>query len=241
MTVDHGHDDARDLLGAYALNALDADERAAVDALLLRDAGARAELHELEHAAAWLGHAGLRPRAEAWDAISTEVRRDLEVPVVPAPPPNRGRRSPGWRFALAAAAAVLAILVVAGALLTLGDDSKRAPVAVRAERAADRPGARVVTMRAEDGTAGARVIVLPDGSGFVRGTALPPPGARRDFQLWSITPSGPVSAGVLPDGDKWRQFRLADFATALAVTNERAGGSAVPTGTPILSAELARA
>jgi anti-sigma-K factor RskA len=240
MTVDHGHDDARDLLGAYALNALDADERAAVDALLLRDAGARAELHELEHAAAWLGHAGLRPRAEAWDAIATEIRRDLEVPVVPVPPPNR-RPSPGRRFALAAAAAVLAIVAVAGALLTFGDDSTRAPVAVRAERAAERPGARVVTMRAEDGTAGARVIVLPDGTGFVRGTALPPPGARRDFQLWSITPSGPVSAGVLPDGDRWRQFRLADFATALAVTNERAGGSAVPTGPPILSAGLARA
>jgi hypothetical protein len=96
-------------------------------------------------------------------------------------------------------------------------------------------------MRAEDGRAAARVVVLADGTGFVRGTALPPAGPGRVLQLWSITPGGPVSGGVLPEADRWRQFRVADFATALAVTNERAGGSAVPTGPPILSVELARA
>ena len=63
MTPERSANEMRELLGAYALNALDPEERAQVDAFLLSDPEARAELHELEHAAAWLGHASLRPPA----------------------------------------------------------------------------------------------------------------------------------------------------------------------------------
>ena len=77
MTDERSTNEMRELLGAYALNALDPDERAQVEAFLLTDPVARAELHELEHAAAWLGHASLRPPAGAWDAIAAEVARDL--------------------------------------------------------------------------------------------------------------------------------------------------------------------
>jgi uncharacterized protein (TIGR03083 family) len=47
--------DRHTLLGAYALDALDDDEIAAVDALVAEDAGARRELARLRGAAAWIG------------------------------------------------------------------------------------------------------------------------------------------------------------------------------------------
>jgi uncharacterized protein (TIGR03083 family) len=47
--------DPRTLLGAYALDALDAEEAAAVEALIADDAGADRELHRLRGAAAWIG------------------------------------------------------------------------------------------------------------------------------------------------------------------------------------------
>jgi uncharacterized protein (TIGR03083 family) len=47
--------DARELLGAYALDALDESEAHAVEALVAEDADARHELHRLRGAAAWIG------------------------------------------------------------------------------------------------------------------------------------------------------------------------------------------
>jgi anti-sigma factor RsiW len=77
------------LLGAYALDALDADDRARVDAYLERDAAARAEVDELRETAASLALAA-RPSLDAppelWEriagAIAAERRR----------PPDAGRR-----------------------------------------------------------------------------------------------------------------------------------------------------
>jgi uncharacterized protein (TIGR03083 family) len=47
--------DAHELLGAYALDALDDDEARAVEALVAEDAAASRELHRLRGAAAWIG------------------------------------------------------------------------------------------------------------------------------------------------------------------------------------------
>jgi hypothetical protein len=241
MTPPPNSEEVRDLLGAYALNALDPEERAQVDALLLTDASARAELHELEHAAAWLGHASLRPRADAWNAIAVEIGRDSETPAAPAPTPIRVRRRPAPRVILAAAAAVVIAVAGIAAVVTLADrDAGRAPVAARARAAAREDTARLVTLRSADGRWSARVVVLPDGTGFVRGTAMPEPARGRDLQLWSVTAAGPVSAGVLRDATAWHEFRAARAATAFAVTDEPRGGSRAPTGPPVVSGELGR-
>lgn len=231
-------EELRELLGAYALNAIDADERAQVDALLLTDADARAELHELEHAAAWLGHASLRPRAAAWDEIAAEVARDPETPAAPDPTPIRVRRHPASRRLLAIAATVLiAVAGVAGVVALASRDDGKAPVAARAAAAARRSDARLVALRSPDQPWAARVVVLPDGTAYIRAHDMPAPGAGRELQLWSVTPSGPVSAGAM-HGTQWQQFRAAPGATAFAVTNEPQGGSRVPTTTPLVSGDV---
>lgn len=70
MKVPMDDDEVRGLLGAYALDALDAPEVAAVEALLGRDEHAAAEADRLRDAAAWIG---------ATEAMAPphEVRSDL--------------------------------------------------------------------------------------------------------------------------------------------------------------------
>jgi hypothetical protein len=69
---------------------------------------------------------------------------------------------------------------------------------------------------------------------------LPPLRSGRDYQLWLITPAGPVSAGTFrpsPEGQALVQatYPLApDSLKAVAVTEEPAGGLPKPSGTPLI-------
>ena len=250
LTPEPTADELRELLGAYALDALDPDERAQVDALLLEDPSARAELHELQHAAAWLGHASLRPPESAWAAIANEVERDLAAGGAPAPTTSEdaplapvrtlpARREPRRmsRVLVAAAAALVLIIGAAGVFALTNDQSSPDPAAAQYAAALRNPSAHEVTLTSKQGTASARAVVLPNGTGYIGDASLPELRSGRDFQLWSITPHGAVSAGVIRDGSVHR-FKVADQASALAVTNEPAGGRAQPTGPVVVSGSL---
>jgi anti-sigma-K factor RskA len=240
MTSPPSHEELRELLGAYALGALDADEREEVDALLLTDADARAELHELEHATAWLGHASLRPSTRAWDVIAAAIVDGADPADSGDPAPARARSRWAPRL-LAAAAVALLVAVGAGGLVLIDRSPGTGTVAERARDALAAADARRVQLSSPDGRWSARAVVLPDGTGYVHGGDMPPVGPGRDLQLWSITPGGPVSAGLMPAAGGWHEFDAPGSATALAVTSERTGGSAVPTGTPVVTGELAPA
>ena len=255
MTFEQTPDEVRELLGAYALGALDPEERAQVDALLLSDATARAELHELEQAAAWLGHASLRPPTSAWDAIAAEVRPDaatetpteLAIPVpapapveeLPAPTPIRSRSDRRFSRLLVAAAAVLVLAIGALGVFTIVDRSSSSDtITSRYEAALRNPKAKVTTLRSQDGQYTARAVVLQNHTGYLADASMPELAAGRDYQLWSITPDGPVSVGLMRGDPDVRRFKVVDSTTALAVTNEPRGGSPAPTGTPVVSGDL---
>ena len=107
-----------------------------------------------------------------------------------------------------------------------------------AEQARDamrNPSATFTTLRSDDGRWSARVVLLPNQTGYVRPGVMPETDAGHDLQLWSITPDGPVSAGLLRGSGSWHEFRAAETATAIAVTEEPRGGSPSPTGTPIVT------
>jgi anti-sigma-K factor RskA len=219
-------DELHALLGAYALGALDEAEREQVEEALLDDADARAELHRLEHAAAWLGHASPRPSQSSWAAVAAEIDRDLagDAGVVPI----GGPRSARWVRPFAAAAVALVMVVGAFALASVLDSGGgSAPVA-----------GRVVVLRLADGRAAARAVLQPDGTGRIRSAEMPDPGAGHTYQAWSITDRGPVSAGVLGAHPVGHRFHTSRGATALAVTIEPTGGSMRPSTEPMASARL---
>ena len=227
----------RELLGAYALGALGADEKTQVEAALLDDPDAREELHRLEHAAAWLGHATPRPPAQAWEAVRVEMERDLAAApatVVPLQPAPASARQRAWRV-LAVAAAMLVVVAGAFGLVRALDGGTSAP-----RVSSNRFETQNVSLRSADGRLEVLATVRADGSGAIRRSGLPAPAAGRTYQLWSITPRGPVSAGVIGADPTTRTFRAAPAATALAITDEPAGGSRAPTTTPLVAGDLQR-
>ena len=240
MTGDLDPRELRELLGAYALGALDDDERAQVEQFLLDDPEARSELHALQLGAAWLARGEAPPPAHVWSRVAAEVEAELgreraSVPASAVPPSrwrSRARRPKVWLVA-AALAAVIATAVVVVASTGDGSSSRQDALAHAIREAERSPGARDVQLTAPQGAAAARVVVLPGGRGFVTSAVLPRLDARRSYQLWALTASGPVSGAVLGRVASPARFRYPRAATAFAITVEHRGGSRAPHGTPV--------
>jgi anti-sigma-K factor RskA len=242
-------DDVRDLLGAYALDAVPDDERAAVEELVRRDPDAAAELADLRAAAAALGAAlateppaDLRGRVLAAAAATpqdvvparTQPAATDESPgaaVVPLAPRRRSRT----RWVAIAAAVAIGAAIPAG----LAVQQHRELEALRADQAQleavlEDPGATVVHGDvAGGGTASA--VVASDGAVFMT-HGVPEPAPGHVYQLWVVASGDPVSAGLVTEGGTQTVVVLDDFVegAALAMTLEPAGGSPQPTTDPLV-------
>jgi uncharacterized protein (TIGR03083 family) len=86
--MDVTRNEFRDLVGAYALDACEPDEAAAMDAYIAEHADAAGEAERLRDVAAWLGAAGaLHPPLGLRDRLLAAT-----APVVPLPPADALRR-----------------------------------------------------------------------------------------------------------------------------------------------------
>ena len=226
-------DEIRELLPAYAIDAVDDDERAAVDGLLEVDADARDEVVALQRAASFLAHTGGPPPPGVWERVEATIHAttrgegDAPAPprLVPVSAPGRRRRPDrAWRW-LAAAAAIVAVAFFS--LWVVDRDASgpdNASTAALARAAADAPGARHAVLRDDTGEPLARAVVLPDGSGYVTSARLPGLAADRTYQLWGVSDHGTISLGVMGRDPKVVSVHTGDAPSALAITNERAGG-----------------
>ena len=79
------HDELRELLGAYALDAVDADEALAVEAHLAGCPQCRAEVEQHRSVAALLGNAGATAPAGLWDRIAASLDEPEQSTARPAP------------------------------------------------------------------------------------------------------------------------------------------------------------
>ncbi|MDO8121031.1 anti-sigma factor [Isoptericola sp. b490] len=245
------------LTGAYVLDALDADERAAFEAHLPGCADCRAEVDSLRAAATTMGAAeattpppGLRdlvrdriartpqhPPAVA--ATADAQRADVPVPTQrDARAPARRRRS--WSARLtswpvtAAAASVAVLLAVGGVLFVRSQQTESAHEAAQAEviRILSAPD-----MISHDlGLGSSHLVMSPSvDAAAVMGDDVPMP-ARSGmvYQVWMMHADGSMAAGptfVPHDGEVMTvvQGDLSDV-TAVMVTEEPQGGSKEPTG-----------
>ncbi|HEY8216999.1 MAG TPA: anti-sigma factor [Acidimicrobiia bacterium] len=222
--------EVKELLGAYALGALEDDEREQVEQLVLNDQDARAELHALQLGAAWLARSDLRPAPRVWDAIRTQM--DAEEDELAARRRRRGRR-----LVAAAVAAVIAIGAVV-AVTSLDSGGPGAPSVDTAARAAIRdPDADRFALRAPDGTVAARLAVYPDGRGYFLDAGLAPLEGSRTYELWGISEDGPTPEAVLGPSPTAARFggRAELPAIKYAITIEREGGSRAPHGAFVAS------
>jgi len=221
-------EEIQDLLPAYAIDAVDDDERRQIDEYLAHDADARAEVSTLQNSASYLAHTGGPPPPGVWERLEAVIQESAR-PDAPPPPrlvPNlrRARPSPRrWQW-VAAAASVVAIVFGALWLADGGTDSgspdTTAALAQAAEGAA---GARTAKLVDDDGNVLAKAVVLPDGTGYLT-SDLPALPAGRTYQLWGVDNRNTISLGVMGRSPKVVAFQAAGHPAAIAVTEERSGG-----------------
>jgi anti-sigma-K factor RskA len=234
-------DDDRELAassGAYALDALGADEAQDFEALLQRSPGLRAEVTELTDTAVELGlavapeapPADLRARVLAGIATTPQLAETVDdVRVAPVTPIAWYRRPAG---ALAAAAA--AVVLAAGGAVGAGIAQSTA-AASRVAAIAAAPDAEHATARIAGG--GTARVVWSDrlARSGVELDALPALGLDRTYQFWYIDGSHARSAGTSPAvGDVVLTGAL-HRGDVIGITVEPAGGSSAPTSAPILT------
>jgi anti-sigma-K factor RskA len=244
MAAELTHDDLRELLGAYALDAVDGQERAAIERHLGGCAACLAEVGAHRETAALLGEAGAPAPPHVWDRISAALPEGLGRPdELSAARERRGSRWGGWLVA-AGVAAVVAVFGVKfvqqdGRIEELRGAAARVPVLERALAVALDPAAQPVELRAPAGDQELQVVLLPDGEGLVTADNLRPLPPERTYQLWALVcDRAPVSAAVLGADPGLTSFTAPSGLDGLAVTEEPAGGAATPQGTPLLSGSV---
>ena len=250
------HEDIEELLGAYALNAVEPDDAALVEAHLTTCPRCRAEVEGHREVAAMLGNSGGDAPEGLWDRIADQLE-DTPPPlrlelhgadgtVVPLVPPRRARVNRVVVAALGAAAvlvvAVLGTQVVRqqGRLDDMQSALEQTTLAAAANQAFDDPDAVKLQLQSSDGGVTGRAVVLPDGSGFLMAHELPELEDDRTYQLWGDTGSGSlVSLGLLGSDPAMISFQAGTELGTLAVTAEEAGGVVQSKNPPVMAGTFA--
>jgi anti-sigma-K factor RskA len=233
-----------ELTAAYALDALDPDERREYEQHLAGCESCRDELASFWETTEALAVAatGAQPSAapsdDLRDRILTAARAERQV-VVPFEP--RRRSLAPVLGAAAAVAAVIALGIGLWAAQTSSDlDSARS--ALERERAATAvladPAARTVALEAGAG----RLVVAEDGRATLILHNLPPAPAGMTYELWIVEGETPKPAGLFPGSDDPLLVALdgtVEPGNTIAVTIEDAGGAQVPQSNPIITSEPA--
>jgi anti-sigma-K factor RskA len=267
MTKSWTLDEVRAELGAYSLDALSPDERAAIDAHLSTCTDCRTELRALTEAATAMSH--IVPSRPMDPVRSAEIRQRLldrskkdATDVRPIRPVEKAARPSTlpWWIAAAAAAAFVVAMVQRGSIVQERDDVRTAlaaeslRVAQLRDTLAERermllalagPDVKVVDLVANNRRPNARMFwAQATNTWTMFAHDLPVPAAGRTYQLWLITRDGQrISAGTFAPDQAGNavvsaQYPLArDALNMIAVTDEPAGGVPQPTGEVVIAGQ----
>jgi anti-sigma-K factor RskA len=231
--------DVHELTAAYALDALEEDERDRYEAHLAQCERCRVELAALGETAGALAYAVPAPappralRARILEAAAAERENVVPLPV----------RRPWVMRATAAVAAVAACAAVGlgvwSVALSNSLDSERSARAAE-QRAMEiylDPQAKRTALRGRAGT----VAVDPTGQGVLVVRTLPAAPSGKVYEAWVIPPgSKPIRAGLFEGGKPMTMVRLGTMVpsgSVVAATVERDGGVSAPTAQPLFSAQ----
>jgi anti-sigma factor RsiW len=234
------HDELRELLGAYALDAVDEGERDAIDRHLLECPQCRAEVAEHREVAALLANSGADAPPGVWERISDSLE-EPPPPLPLAPLVRRRRARSRWLPPAAIGIAAALLIAVLGVQVRHQDEridqlsaSVADPLRASYERALADPAAKVVEL---GGAENVRAVVTRDGAGYLLASSLPRLSAGRTYQLWGRVGADRVSLGVLGAHPELVPFR-ADRVSFLAVTDETAGGVVRSSRAPVVKGQV---
>lgn len=240
------HDELRELVAAYSLDALDSAETAEVAEHLAGCAECRAELRDYLTIAGQLGTTGTAPPAGLWDRISEEL-----VDSPPAPITSAASVRPRRWVTLAVAAAIL-VIVGLGVLVInqqrrLDDAHReiaaqiegRSAVERAAHAAASSPGSRQIALVDPEGDALANVVITSNDGAYLIPESMRPLGNDETYQLWGKHGPELISLGVLGSRPTATRLTLPPGIEAVAVTVEATPGVVTSHNTPIAGGSVA--
>ncbi len=245
LPEDSDHDAIRDLLGAYALGAVDADERRQVEAHLQSCVDCREEL--VRHTAAIAGlakvAADLGPD-QAAHLMDVDGRAHSAVHEPPSPQHRASPRRRGVVVGLGIGA--LLLFVVSAAAVTVMTRQRLERVEGRLARATQIE--HVVALATDRDTRVAHlstavegvsldVVVVGDGNALIWKNRLPLLPTQRSYFLWAVLAGQWVPIGHLDPGGEPQVMHVPAGANAMVVTEERPTGQ--PEGTrPVVAGVL---
>lgn len=247
MGRDLSHGEATELLGAYALDAIEGEERDALERHTEDCAECQAEIVNHREVAGLLTPGWARPPDAVWGRIAASLEEtppplDMAPVIAMRPAAPKRTRTRTVAFAAMAAAVAASVIAVLGVKVVdanrqidqlaqgrYGDQLERS-----AKAAMQSTDARQVALRSTDGTLSARAVLLDDGTGYLVANNLPPLSPDQTYQLWALVGASKISVGVLGTAPRTTAFKTDGPVWALAITREAAGGSVQPERDPVL-------
>ena len=255
-----------ELLGAYALDAVDPDEKRSVEEYLANNPRARAEVEQHREVATMLAYSGTTAPDGLWDRIASALDEPAPVPGPELarilPPPDRvvglATRAPSGRRRLwtrttagaLAAAAAIAIAVLSATLVERARELDRLRQAAAAPTLSQLYGSalrlnttKLVDLRSGDGNLAATAAFEPDGTGYLSANRLPQLDEAKTYQLWGAVDAGQgvkvISLGVLGRHPDIVPFVVGQGKlVALVITEEGKGGVPVSTQQAALKGDV---
>lgn len=244
------HEEITELLGAYALDAVDGDEQAVVEEHLGTCARCRAEVQEHREVATLLAHTGGDAPAGLWQRIASSLEEAPPglrlVPVVGSgtTPPPRPRRLV-WRAAIGAVAASVIVVTLLSAQLHRQDqriDDMQAalqdPLLLALSGAVTDPDSQLIELSSADGEVVLRGAITDEGVGYLSASPLPDLPDGRTYQLWGGAGDELVSLGVLGDEPRIVSFAAEPYEL-FAITEEAAPGVVTSQNRPVAAGSIA--
>ena len=218
------------LLGAYALDAVDADERRRVDDYLQVSPRAAAEVQAHREVATMLAFTGMNAPDDLWGRISDEIG---ELAPPPGPElakvmsfddhPTRRRISAVAPWLMSAAAAAVIVFVAVG--MADSADAPNEPLANAVELARADRDSITTTLVADVSDASAEAVIDQDGHGYMLARDLPTLPEGQTYQLWGVVEGGDViSLGIFGPNPELETFTIEGSVEALAITIEQHPG-----------------
>jgi anti-sigma-K factor RskA len=219
-----------ELLGAYALDAVDADDRRRVEDYLEINPRASAEVQAHREIATMLAFTGMDAPDDLWGRIAGEIGEQAPPPGPELAKvlsldehPRRRRISSVAPWLMSAAAAAVIVFVAIG--LADSADAPDEPLANAVELARADRDSLTTTLVADGSDVVAEAIIDQDGHGYVLARDLPTLPDDQTYQLWGVVEGGDViSLGIFGPNPEIETFTVDGDVAALAITIEQYPG-----------------
>lgn len=255
MRVEVDHQEIQEILGAFALHAVEDEEAFLVERHVEACEECRHELERHLDVASLLSTTERFAPAELWESIAGQIPRNQERSQVAPRSPDNNVVTLRQRFVKPLAAAAVLAIVGASAfqsirlntvsdqlaaerirVAALTEQLDRPPLDAAVAQALARTESRLVTLGSQVSGSNAIIVLMPDGTGYLAEHTLQPLPDDRTYQLWAVIDGKIISAGILGSNPGVVPFRidLQGFA-GFAITEEAVGGVESSQNDPVIA------